>query len=60
MQQAAVHFLCGKTEIVLFQRSEHAQIALHTPRVVIADVALNHVDRRLLAGKSPAVIALTL
>ena len=32
------------------------QIALNSPGVVIADVALNHLNKLLLAGKTPAII----
>ena len=37
--------------------SQHTQIALNSPGVVIADVALNHLNKLLLTGKTPAIIA---
>lgn len=34
---------------MLFQRRQYAEISLETPGVVIADIALNHLNQRLLA-----------
>ena len=56
-QCAASRFLCSETQRVLLHWSQHAQIALHPSGVVIADVALNHLNKLLLAGKAPAIIA---
>ena len=43
---------------MFLHRSQHTQIALNSPGVVIADVALNHLNKLLLAGKTPAIIYL--
>ena len=40
-------------------RRQDTKIALHTPGVIITDVALNHLNKFLLVGKSFAVIAFT-
>ena len=42
---------------MLLHRSQHPQVALNSPGVVIADVAHNHLHKFLLAGKTPAIIA---
>ena len=55
-----VVFLCSEEKIVLFSGSKDAQIALHTPIIVVTDVVGDHLDKFLLACKSLAVIALTL
>lgn len=42
---------------MLLHWSQHAQVALNSPGVVIADVAHNHIHKFLLAGKTPTIIA---
>ena len=39
---------------MLLHRREDAEIPLHPAGVVVANVALNHLDQ-LLAGKAPAI-----
>lgn len=55
--QVAGRFLCSETQPVLFHRCQYAEVALNSPGVVIANVAHNHLDKLLLAGKTPAIIA---
>ena len=43
-----------------FHRSQHTQITLHTTRIVVMDIAFNHLDQLLFAGKAPAVVAFSL
>ena len=42
---------------MFLHRSQHTQIALNSPGIVIADVAPNHLNKLLLTGKTPAIIA---
>ena len=42
---------------MLFHRRQHAQIALHPPGVVVANILLDHLDKLVLAGEPSAVIA---
>ena len=42
---------------MLFHRRQHAQIALDTSRVVIANILLDHLNKLVLAGEPSAVIA---
>ena len=42
---------------MLLHRRQDTQIALHAACVVVADVAFNHLDQLLLAGKTPAIVA---
>jgi len=42
---------------MLLQRSENTQVTLNPSGVVIADVVLNHLDQRLLTGKTPSIIS---
>ena len=42
---------------MFLHRCQHTQVALNSPGVVIADVALNHLNKLLLTGKMPAIIA---
>ena len=42
---------------MLLHRSQHAQVALNSPGVVIMDVAHNHLHKFLLTGKTPSIIA---
>lgn len=42
--RAAGRFLCSEKKIVLLNGRKDAQIALHTPIVVVADVIGNHLD----------------
>ena len=43
---------------MFLHRRQNAEIALHAARVVVVDIAFNHMDQFLLAGKSSAVVAL--
>ena len=36
---------------MFFHRRQHAQVTLHSPGVVITDVALNHLHEFLFAGE---------
>ena len=45
---------------MLFHRRQDAQIALDTSRVVIANILLDHLDKLVLTGETPAVIAFPL
>ena len=58
--QAAGRFLCGKEKVVLLKGCENAQIALHTPIVIVADVICNHPNQVLLAGKASTVVSFAL
>ena len=42
---------------MLLHRSQHAQVALNSPGVVIMDVGHNHLHKFLLTGKTPSIIA---
>ena len=42
---------------MFLHRCQHAQIALNSSGIVIADVAHNHLHKLLLAGKTPAIVA---
>ena len=42
---------------MLFHGRQNTQITLNTPRVVIANILLNHLDKLALAGEPSAVIA---
>ncbi len=53
-------FLCREIQLVLLHRCQNTEVALHAPRVVIVDIALNHAKQLLLACKPPAVVALAL
>lgn len=44
--------------LVFFHRSQNTQMALHAAGVVVADIAYNHLDKLLLTGKTPAIVAL--
>ena len=44
---------------MLFHRCQDAEVALHAPRVVIADVTLYRLDQIFLAGKALAIVALS-
>lgn len=44
---------------MLFHRGQHAQIVLHPSGIVIMDIGLNHLYKLPLAGKPPAIIALS-
>ena len=46
--------------MVFLKRCKDAQVTLHTPIVVIADVIDDHLDQLLFAGKTLAIIALAL
>ena len=50
--------LCCQVAIMLFQRREDAEIPLHAPSVVVTDIALDHLDEGLLAGKSLSIVTL--
>ena len=52
--------LCGKEKVVLLKGRENAQIALHTPIVVVADVICNHPNQVLLVGKASTVVSFAL
>lgn len=52
--------LCRSIQFVLFKRRENAQAALGTPEIIIGHVLLNHPGQLFPAGKTPAVITLTL
>jgi hypothetical protein len=41
-QRAAGRFLCGETQHMLLHRRQHAQAALHSPGIVIVDIAFHH------------------
>ena len=47
-----------KVEFMLLHRCEDAEIALHPAGVVAADVAFNHLDQLLFAGKPSAIVTL--
>ena len=53
-------FLCSKAQLVFLHRRQYAQVALYSPGIVITDVLFDHLDKFLLAGKTPAVIAFPL
>ncbi len=44
---------------MFLHRRQDAEISLHAPRVVIADVPLNHLNQVFLAGKALAIVALS-
>lgn len=52
--------LGGEKEVVFLHRREDTQSALHPSGVIVADIVLDHMDKRLLAGEPLAIIALTL
>ena len=56
-QCAASRFLCSREQCVLFHRCQYTQVALYPSGIVIADVALDHLNKFLLAGKTLVVIA---
>ena len=41
---------------MLFHRRQDAEVPLHSAGVVVADVALDHLNQILLAGKPPAIV----
>ena len=45
---------------MLFHRRQDAQIALDTSCVVIANILLDHLNKLVLAGETPAIIAFPL
>ena len=45
---------------MFLHRRQYAQVALYSPGIVITDVLFDHLDKFLLAGKTPAVIAFPL
>ena len=56
-QRAVGRFLCGETQHMLLHRRQHAQAALHSPSIVIVDIAYNHLYEFLFTGETPAIIA---
>ena len=56
----AGRLLCSKAQLMFFHWRQHAQVALYPPGIVITDVLFDHLDKFLLAGKTPAVIAFPL
>ena len=54
-------FLLGrKTKLVLFHGCQDAEVSLDSAGIVVTDIALNHLDKLLFAGKMPAIIAFPL
>ena len=49
--------LSGKAKPVLFHGSQDAEVSLDPAGIVVTDIALNHLDELLLAGKTLAIIA---
>ena len=45
---------------MLFHGRQDAQIALDAPRVIIANILLDHLNKLVLAGEAPAIIAFPL
>ena len=54
-------FLLGsKAKLVLFHGCQDAKVSLDSAGIEVTDIALNHLDELLLAGKTPAIIAFPL
>lgn len=45
---------------MLFHRRQDAELSLHPAGIVIANIALDHLDQIPLAGKTPAIVAFPL
>ena len=58
--EAAAHSLCGCGQTVLFHGRQDAKIALDSAGVVVMNIAVDHLNKLVFAGKSLAVVALTL
>ena len=53
-------FLLGyKAKSVFLHRRQNAKVSLYSASIVVVDVALDHLNKFLFAGKPSAVIALT-
>lgn len=58
-QPESAVLLGGKAKPVLLHRCQNAEISLYSTGIVVVDVALDHLNKFLFAGKSSAVIAFT-
>ena len=50
--EAAAHSLCGCGQTVLFHRRQDAKIALDSAGVVVMNIAVDHLNKLVFAGKS--------
>ncbi len=46
----------GKIKLMFFHRGQNAQIALYPAIIVVTDVAVDHLDQFLFAGKASAIV----